>query len=53
MRVIIPALVGLAGSVLVAASPLAQRAMKEMAVRSQHLPALEAIRFGETMRRLF
>jgi len=38
---------------LVAASPLAQRAMKEMAVRSQHLPTLEAIRFGETMRRLF
>src|SRR5205823_8242131 len=38
---------------LVAASPLAQRAMKEMAVRSQHLPTLEAIRFGETMRKLF
>jgi enoyl-CoA hydratase/carnithine racemase len=32
--------------------PLAQRAMKEVAVRSQHLPMLEAIRFGETMRKV-
>jgi enoyl-CoA hydratase/carnithine racemase len=31
-------------------APLAQRAMKEMAMRTRHMPALEAIRFGETMR---
>ena len=31
-------------------APLAQRAMKEMAMRSRHMPVLEAIRFGETMR---
>ena len=37
---------------LVAAAPLAQRAMKEVAVRSQHLSSLEAIRFGETMRKI-
>jgi enoyl-CoA hydratase/carnithine racemase len=37
---------------LVAGAPLAQRAMKEMAMRSRTLPTLEAIRFGETMRRL-
>src|SRR5437660_3798851 len=37
---------------LVAAAPLAQRAIKEVAVRSQHLPTLEAIRFGETMRKV-
>ena len=37
---------------LVAAAPLAQRAIKEVAVRSQHLPMLEAIRFGETMRKV-
>ncbi len=30
--------------------PLAQRAMKEMAVRTRHMATLEAIRFGETMR---
>ena len=35
---------------LVAAAPLAQRAMKEMALRSRYLPVLEAVRFGETMR---
>ena len=35
---------------LVAAAPLAQRAMKEVAVRARSLPTLEAIRFGETMR---
>ena len=28
------------------------RATKEVAVRSQHLTTLEAIRFGETMRRV-
>ena len=35
---------------LVAAAPLAQRAMKEMAGRARDLSALDAIRFGETMR---
>jgi E-phenylitaconyl-CoA hydratase len=35
---------------LVAGAPLAQRAMKEMAMRAQHLSTAEAIRFGETMR---
>jgi enoyl-CoA hydratase/carnithine racemase len=37
---------------LLAGAPLAQRAIKEMAVRSSHLPPLEAIRFGETMRKV-
>jgi enoyl-CoA hydratase/carnithine racemase len=37
---------------LVKGAPLAQRAMKEMAVRAQHLAPLEAIRFGETMRKV-
>jgi enoyl-CoA hydratase/carnithine racemase len=37
---------------LLAGAPLAQRAIKEVAMRSQHLPALEAIRFGETMRKV-
>ena len=37
---------------LVRAAPLAARATKEVAVRSLHLSSLEAIRFGETMRRL-
>jgi E-phenylitaconyl-CoA hydratase len=37
---------------LVAAAPLAARATKEVATRAQHLPPLEAIRFGETMRRV-
>jgi E-phenylitaconyl-CoA hydratase len=37
---------------LVAAAPLAARAVKEVAVRSQHLSSLEAIRFGETMRKV-
>src|SRR5947209_9406202 len=37
---------------LVAAAPLAQRAVKEVAVRSGTLPMLEAIRFGETMRKV-
>jgi enoyl-CoA hydratase/carnithine racemase len=35
---------------LLAAAPLAARATKEVAVRSQSLAPLEAIRFGETMR---
>ncbi|HVC69938.1 MAG TPA: enoyl-CoA hydratase-related protein [Acidimicrobiales bacterium] len=35
---------------LVAGAPLAQRAMKEMALRSRPLSALDAIRVGETMR---
>src|SRR4051794_5598647 len=37
---------------LVRGAPLAQRAMKEVATRAQHLTALEAIRFGETMRKV-
>jgi E-phenylitaconyl-CoA hydratase len=35
---------------LVSRAPLAQRAMKEMAMRTRHMATLEAIRFGETMR---
>jgi enoyl-CoA hydratase/carnithine racemase len=35
---------------LLAAAPLAARATKEVAVRAQTLPPVEAIRFGETMR---
>ncbi len=35
---------------LLAAAPLAVRATKEVAVRAQALPPVEAIRFGETMR---
>ncbi len=37
---------------LVRGAPLAQRAMKEVAVRTGRMPALEAIRFGETMRKV-
>ena len=37
---------------LVRAAPLAARATKEVAVRAQHLTTLDAIRFGETMRRV-
>jgi enoyl-CoA hydratase/carnithine racemase len=37
---------------LVAAAPLAARATKEVAVRSASLPQVEAIRFGETMRKV-
>jgi E-phenylitaconyl-CoA hydratase len=37
---------------LVQAAPLAARATKEMAARGQRLPWLEAVRFGETMRRV-
>ena len=35
---------------LLAAAPLAARASKEVAVRTQTLPPVEAIRFAETMR---
>jgi E-phenylitaconyl-CoA hydratase len=37
---------------LLQGAPLAQRAIKEVAVRSRTLPMLEAIRFGETMRKV-
>lgn len=37
---------------LVSAAPLAARAVKEVAMRSRTLPNLEAIRFGETMRKV-
>jgi E-phenylitaconyl-CoA hydratase len=37
---------------LLQAAPLAARATKEMAARSQRLPWVEAVRFGETMRRV-
>jgi E-phenylitaconyl-CoA hydratase len=37
---------------LLQGAPLAQRAIKEMATRSQHLPMSDAIRFGETMRKV-
>lgn len=37
---------------LVRGAPLAQRAMKEVAVRSRTMTSEEAIRFGETMRRV-
>jgi enoyl-CoA hydratase/carnithine racemase len=37
---------------LVRAAPLAARATKEVAMRSRNLPLLEAIRFGETMRKV-
>ncbi len=37
---------------LLQGAPLAQRAIKEVAVRSRQLPMLEAIRFGETMRKV-
>ena len=37
---------------LAAAAPLAARATKEMAVRARNLPLTEAIRFGETMRKV-
>ncbi len=35
---------------LLQGAPVAQRVMKEMAMRTRHMPSLEAIRFGETMR---
>jgi enoyl-CoA hydratase/carnithine racemase len=37
---------------LLQGAPLAARAMKEVATRSQHLTSVEAIRFGETMRKV-
>jgi len=37
---------------LLCAAPLAARATKEVAVRSRRLPTVEAIRFGETMRKV-
>jgi enoyl-CoA hydratase/carnithine racemase len=37
---------------LVQGAPLAARAMKEVATRSQHLSTVEAIRFAETMRKV-
>ena len=37
---------------LVAAAPLAQRATKEVAVRARSMSMTEAIRFGETMRKV-
>jgi E-phenylitaconyl-CoA hydratase len=37
---------------LVAAAPLAARAIKEVAARASNLPMVEAIRFGETMRKV-
>ena len=37
---------------LLAGAPLAQRAIKEVARRAPHLPEADAIRFGETMRRV-
>ncbi len=43
----------LADRLIAVPNPLAQRAIKEMAVRARHLPMQDAIRFGETMRKLF
>jgi enoyl-CoA hydratase/carnithine racemase len=37
---------------LVRAAPLAARAIKEVATRAPRLPAVDAIRFGETMRKV-
>jgi enoyl-CoA hydratase/carnithine racemase len=37
---------------LVRGAPLAARAIKEVAVRTADLPMTDAIRFGETMRRV-
>jgi enoyl-CoA hydratase/carnithine racemase len=37
---------------LTAGAPLAQRAMKEIAMRSRRLPPVEAVRFAETMRKV-
>ena len=37
---------------LLGGAPLAQRALTERAMRTRHMPTLEAIRFGETMRRV-
>jgi E-phenylitaconyl-CoA hydratase len=43
----------LADRLVAVPNPLAQRAIKEMAVRSRHLTMQDAIRFGETMRKMF
>ena len=43
----------LADRLVAVPTPLAQRAIKEMAVRSQEMSMQNAIRFGETMRKLF
>jgi enoyl-CoA hydratase/carnithine racemase len=37
---------------LLAGAPLAARAIKEVAARSRHLSSVDAIRFGETMRKV-
>jgi enoyl-CoA hydratase/carnithine racemase len=37
---------------LLQGAPLAQRVIKEMATRSPHMTSMEAIRFGETMRKV-
>jgi E-phenylitaconyl-CoA hydratase len=37
---------------LLQAAPLAARATKEVAARGRYLPWVEAVRFGETMRRV-
>jgi enoyl-CoA hydratase/carnithine racemase len=37
---------------LCAAAPLAQRAIKEVATRGRELPWIDAVRFGETMRKV-
>jgi E-phenylitaconyl-CoA hydratase len=37
---------------LTAGAPLAQRVMKEIAMRSRRLPPLESVRFAETMRKV-
>jgi enoyl-CoA hydratase/carnithine racemase len=37
---------------LVRGAPLAQRAMKEVAMRSRHLSPVDAIRYGETVRKV-
>jgi E-phenylitaconyl-CoA hydratase len=37
---------------LLQGAPLAQRVIKEMAMRAQELPMIDAIRFGETMRKV-
>jgi enoyl-CoA hydratase/carnithine racemase len=37
---------------LVNGAPLAQRAMKEVAIRTQQMSTVDAIRFGETMRKV-
>jgi len=43
----------LADRLVAVPNPLAQRAIKEMAVRSREMSTQNAIRFGETMRKLF